>query len=132
MFLSTLNRIHGTLMCQCWSRLNQYSVLNTLSNIRFCHAAPDKLQHSSHHESKLNFSHVRFLKLWWQRLCLFPIERNSHPKPARAILNQTFSSVTKKLKLPSIKPVYSTMPIHNKGSPVWKTVLTLKWPENLR
>ncbi|KAK4019939.1 hypothetical protein OUZ56_001938 [Daphnia magna] len=57
--------------------------------------------------------------------------RNLHPVQARAIINQTFVSVSHKLKLPSLKPVYTTVPIHGKGNSMWKTVLTLRWPEKL-
>ncbi len=54
-------------------------------------------------------------------------------KPAKVVLSETFDSVSRKLKMPSLKPTYSTLPgPHSKGQISWKSVLNLKWPDTLR
>ena len=57
--------------------------------------------------------------------------RNLQLKPARIVVNETFHSISQKLKLPFLKPTYTTIPTHGEGR-VFKTVLTLKWPEKQR
>lgn len=47
----------------------------------------------------------------------------------KMILHQNLDSVARKLKMPSLKPIYLSTP-EQRGSQIsWKTILTLKWPE---
>ena len=98
--------------------------------VRLCHA-PRLGETIHHHGTKGGGNFHLHLILVCRYIMLLFTGRNLHPKPARSVVSETFQSISQKLKLPFLKPVYTTVPIHGEGR-AFKTVLTLKWPEKQR
>jgi hypothetical protein len=118
-----------------WNQKNVISRCLIVSNynclrVRLCHA-PRLGETIHHHETKGTGSFHLYLILACPYIVSLFTGRNLHPKPARSVVNETFQSISQKLKLPFLKPVYTTIPIHGE-SRAFKTVLTLKWPEKQR
>lgn len=68
------------------------------------------------------------------RIChnsLSAVNTKSSPESAKSIINDTFNSVSQRLKCPSLKPVFTSTAIHSKDNVTWKSSLTLKCPEEM-